>query len=71
MLEQYGIPVPKGMLARTAEQAGKAAAGLGGAAVVKGQVLTGGRGKAGAIKVVSSPAKAEAAAARKVREWEE
>ncbi|MHC4354468.1 MAG: ADP-forming succinate--CoA ligase subunit beta [Planctomycetota bacterium] len=62
LLEQYGIPVPKGDLARTAEQAGKAAAGLGGEVVVKGQVLTGGRGKAGAIKVVSSQAEAEAAA---------
>ena len=62
MLEQYGIAVPKGKLARTAEQAGKAAADLGGRAVVKGQVLTGGRGKAGAIKVVSSQAEAESAA---------
>ena len=62
MLEQYGIPVPRGELVRTAEQAGKAAAGLGGGAVVKGQVLTGGRGKAGAIRVVSSQAEAESAA---------
>ena len=62
MLEQYGVPVPKGELARTAEQAGKAAAGFGGGAVVKGQVLTGGRGKVGAIKVVSSQAEAESAA---------
>jgi len=37
LLEQYGIPLPKGELARTAEQAGKAAADLGGGAVVKGQ----------------------------------
>ncbi|KPK37216.1 MAG: hypothetical protein AMJ65_15120 [Phycisphaerae bacterium SG8_4] len=62
LLEQYGIAIPKGELARTAEQAGKAAADLGGKAVVKGQVLTGGRGKAGAIKVVSSQAEAESAA---------
>ena len=41
MLEQYGVPVPNGVLARTVEQAGKAAAGFGGEAVVKGQVLTG------------------------------
>lgn len=54
--------MPRGELARTAEQAGKAAAGLGGGAVIKGQVLTGGRGKAGAIKVVSSQSEAESAA---------
>ena len=62
MLEQYGIPVPKGELACTAEQAAKAAGGLGGGAVIKAQVLTGGRGKAGAIRVVSSQAEAESAA---------
>jgi succinyl-CoA synthetase beta subunit len=62
LFEQYGIPVPKGELVRSAEQAARAAAGFGGPAVVKGQVLTGGRGKAGAIKVVSSQAEAEAAA---------
>ena len=63
MLEQHGIAVPKGELANTAEQASKAAADLGGKAVVKGQVLTGGRGKAGAIKVASSQAEAESASA--------
>jgi len=62
LFEQYGIAVPKGELARTADEAGKAAADLGGGAVVKGQVLTGGRGKAGAIKVVSSQKEAELAA---------
>ena len=62
MLEQYGIAVPKGELARTAEQAAKAAGGLGGGAVIKAQVLTGGRGKAGAIRVVSSQREAESAA---------
>ena len=62
MLEQYGIAVPKGELVRTAEQAAKAAGGLGGGAVIKAQVLTGGRGKAGAIRVVSSQAEAESAA---------
>ena len=62
MLKQYGIAIPKGELARSAKQAGTAAADLGGKAVVKGQVLTGGRGKAGAIKVVSSQAEAESAA---------
>ncbi len=62
MLEQYGIPVPKAGLARTAEQAAEAASVFGGRAVIKGQVLTGGRGKAGAIRVVSSQVEAESAA---------
>lgn len=62
MLDQYGIPVPKGELARTPDQAVTAVAALGGNAVIKGQVLTGGRGKAGAIRVVSLQAQAESAA---------
>jgi succinyl-CoA synthetase beta subunit len=62
LLDQYGIPVPKGELARTPDQAVTAVAALGGNAVIKGQVLTGGRGKAGAIRVVSLQAQAESAA---------
>jgi succinyl-CoA synthetase beta subunit len=49
-------------LACTPEQAATAAAALGGTAVIKGQILTGGRGKAGAIKVVSSADQAQSAA---------
>ena len=64
MLEQYGVAVPRGQLARTAEQAVAATAALGGSAVIKGQVLTGGRGKAGAIEVVSSQGEAKSAARR-------
>lgn len=62
MLDRYGIGVPKGELARTPDQAVTVVAALGGGAVIKGQVLTGGRGKAGAIRVVSSQEEAESAA---------
>lgn len=55
MFAEYGIPVPRGHVAVTPQEAADAAIKLGGAAVVKGQVLTGGRGKAGAVKVVDSP----------------
>ncbi len=56
--------MPAGQVATTPQQAQQAAAKLGGAAVVKGQVLTGGRGKAGAVRVVHSPEEAEEAAAQ-------
>ena len=49
-------------VAGTPEEAGRAADTLGGTVAVKAQVLTGGRGKAGGIKVVSSPREAEEAA---------
>ena len=55
---QYGIAVPKGRVATTPEEAAEIAVELGGRAVVKAQVHAGGRGKAGGIKVVDSPAKA-------------
>ena len=62
ILSQAGVPVPDGEVAETPEQARKIADGLGGRAVVKAQVHAGGRGKAGGIKVVSSPVEAEQAA---------
>ncbi len=62
MLRQCGVAVPEAVLASTGPEAAAAAARWGGNAVVKAQVLTGGRGKAGAIRVVSSPSAAEAAA---------
>jgi succinyl-CoA synthetase beta subunit len=57
-----GIPVSEGRLATTPEEARAAAEELGGAVVVKAQVLTGGRGKAGGIKLADDPADAEAKA---------
>jgi succinyl-CoA synthetase beta subunit len=48
----YGIPVPRGTVASTADEAVAAAEGLGGPVwVVKAQVHAGGRGKAGGVKV--------------------
>jgi succinyl-CoA synthetase beta subunit len=54
----FGIPVSEGRLATSPEEARKAAEELGGQVVVKAQVLTGGRGKAGGIKLASGPEEA-------------
>jgi succinyl-CoA synthetase beta subunit len=62
LFRQYGIPVSEGRLATSGEQARQAAEELGGQVVVKAQVLTGGRGKAGGIKLAATPEEAEAAA---------
>ena len=58
----YGIPRLEGRLATTPEEASRAAEELGGPVVVKAQVLTGGRGKAGGVKLADDPADAEAKA---------
>jgi succinyl-CoA synthetase beta subunit len=63
LLAKYGVPVPKGQVADTPEQAEEAAKALGGTVVVKAQVLAGGRGKAGGVKVVKTPEDAKAFAA--------
>jgi succinyl-CoA synthetase beta subunit len=55
LFARYGIPVSEGKLATTADEAARAAAELGGQVVVKAQVLTGGRGKAGGIKLAEGP----------------
>jgi succinyl-CoA synthetase beta subunit len=59
---KYGVPVPEGKVAATPKEAGKIAKKLGGRVVVKAQVLVGGRGKAGGVKVVKTPKEAEEAA---------
>src|SRR5467141_1393668 len=51
----FGIPVSEGRVARTPDEARSAAEEIGGQVVVKAQVLTGGRGKAGGIKLADSP----------------
>jgi succinyl-CoA synthetase beta subunit len=56
---QYGIPIPQGDVATTAAQARQIAERLGGAVVVKSQILVGGRGKAGGIKLAKNPEEAE------------
>jgi succinyl-CoA synthetase beta subunit len=55
LFARFGIPVSDGKLAASAEEARAAAEELGGQVVVKAQVLTGGRGKAGGIKLADSP----------------
>jgi succinyl-CoA synthetase beta subunit len=62
LFARFGIPVSEGRLATSPEEARAAAADLGGSVVVKAQVLTGGRGKAGGIKLADDPADAEAKA---------
>jgi succinyl-CoA synthetase beta subunit len=63
LFARYGIPVSEGRLATSPEEARAAAEDLGGQVVVKAQVLTGGRGKAGGIKLAAGPDEAEARAA--------
>ena len=63
LLSRYGLSMPAGGVARTAGEARKVAEDAGGAVVVKAQVHAGGRGKAGGVKVVSTPHEAEDAAA--------
>jgi succinyl-CoA synthetase beta subunit len=58
LFARFGIPVSEGRLATSREEAQAAARELGGQVVVKAQVLTGGRGKAGGIKLADSPEEA-------------
>ncbi len=62
MFERHGVPVLQGLIADTPEEAEAAAAKIGGVVVVKAQVKTGGRGKAGGVKVAKTPAEAKEAA---------
>jgi succinyl-CoA synthetase beta subunit len=62
LFRRFGIPVSEGRLATTPAEARRAAEELGGAVVVKAQVLIGGRGKAGGIKLAATPDEAEARA---------
>ncbi len=59
LFKRYGIPVSEGRLATSPEEARAAAEELGGQVVVKAQVLTGGRGKAGGVKLADNPRDAE------------
>jgi succinyl-CoA synthetase beta subunit len=62
LFRRFGIPVSEGRVATSPEEARSAAEELGGQVVVKAQVLTGGRGKAGGIKLAKGPDEAEARA---------
>ncbi|MCA9935071.1 MAG: ADP-forming succinate--CoA ligase subunit beta, partial [Anaerolineales bacterium] len=62
LFAEHGVPIPNGEVARSEEEARQIAADLGGHVVVKAQVHTGGRGKAGGVKLAHSPEEAAAAA---------
>ena len=59
LFRRFGVPVSEGRLSTSPQEARAAAEELGGPVVVKAQVLTGGRGKAGGIKLADDPADAE------------
>jgi len=63
IVERAGIPVTSYGFCKTPQEAGAAAAQIGGPVVIKSQVLTGGRMKAGGVKFADSPDEAEAHAA--------
>ena len=60
LLEKYGVPVPKSIVAKTPEEAEQAAKDLGtDVVVVKAQIHAGGRGKGGGVKLAKSPEEAK------------
>jgi succinyl-CoA synthetase beta subunit len=62
LLARYGVPVPRGEVANTPEEAQAVAEKLGGSVVVKAQIHAGGRGKGGGVKVAKDAADAKAVA---------
>ena len=58
LLRAYNVPVPKGDVAETPEQARKVAESLGKVCIVKAQIHAGGRGKGGGVKVAKTPEEA-------------
>jgi succinyl-CoA synthetase beta subunit len=59
IFSKYGVPIPHGRVASTASEAKQVAEELGGKVVIKAQVLVGGRGKAGGIRLAKTPKEAE------------
>lgn len=59
LFAKYGIPIPKGRIASSASEAKQISEELGGKVVIKSQVLVGGRGKAGGIRLAKSNKEAE------------
>jgi succinyl-CoA synthetase beta subunit len=64
LLRAEGVPIPPGEIATTPDQAEAIARKIGGTVVVKAQVHTGGRGKAGGVKLAKSPAEVREVASR-------
>jgi succinyl-CoA synthetase beta subunit len=63
IFSRFGIPVPKGKIANTSAEAKQIASELGGRVVIKAQVLVGGRGLAGGIRLAKNVVEAEQLAA--------
>ncbi|MEZ4666882.1 MAG: ADP-forming succinate--CoA ligase subunit beta [Anaerolineae bacterium] len=61
---EFGIPIKRGKTATTPQEVYEIARELGGSVVVKAQVLAGGRGKAGGVKVAQTPEEAEQVASK-------
>src|SRR5450756_321559 len=59
ILAQFNVPVPRGHVAYTVEEAEAAARALGGSVVVKAQIHAGGRGKGGGVKVAKDAVEAD------------
>lgn len=59
LFSRYGVPIPRGKVTNTASEAKQIAEELGGKVVIKSQVLVGGRGKAGGIRLARNPKEAE------------
>jgi succinyl-CoA synthetase beta subunit len=64
ILAKYGVPVPRGRLATTVDEAVAIAAELGGRVVVKAQIHAGGRGKGGGVKLAEGPEQVREAASK-------
>jgi succinyl-CoA synthetase beta subunit len=64
LFAKYGIPIPRGEIATTPEDARRIARDLGRRVVIKSQVLVGGRGKAGGVKLANTPDEAEVVASQ-------
>jgi succinyl-CoA synthetase beta subunit len=67
IFSEYGVPIPRGRVAASASEAKEIAGELGGRVVVKSQVLVGGRGKAGGIRLAKTPKEAEELATQILR----
>ena len=65
VLAQYGVPVPKGKVAYTVDEAVEAAKGLGFPVVVKAQIHAGGRGKGGGVKLAKNARRVRGASRRR------
>ncbi len=64
ILAKYGVPVPRGRMASTVEEAVEIARELGGRVVVKAQIHAGGRGKGGGVKLAEGPDQVRETASR-------